>query len=141
MNNKLGEFIKTELKKRSWSISYLSKTANLSTTYINNLIKGKNNNNKSIYPSTDTICKLARSFNIPEETVFKIAIGKNKTKKYLLSYQESLELLYVLEGYCKASKFLSFIDLSDLDREEIQQLAQELLLSIPGILANYKNKR
>ena len=59
MYEKVLENIRYYIEKTGLSIDELSKTTNLSTSYLYSLIKGTRNK-----PSLDTIYKLATAFNV-----------------------------------------------------------------------------
>lgn len=82
--NYLGKYLKKRLKQLKMSEREISGKCGLSHSYLNQLIKGVNpTTNKSISPTLKTFEKLSIGFDIPIETLQKIAMGfkENKSEK------------------------------------------------------------
>lgn len=82
--NYLGKYLKKRLKQLRMSEREISIKCGLSHSYLNQLIKGVNpTTSKSISPTLKTFEKLSIGFDIPVETLQKIAMGfkENKTNK------------------------------------------------------------
>jgi len=82
--NYLGKYLKKRLKQLRMSEREVSSKCGLSHSYLNQLIKGVNpTTNKSISPTLKTFEKLSIGFDVPVETLQKIAMGfkENKTNK------------------------------------------------------------
>lgn len=137
MSKFLGEFINSELNKRGWSESDLSKRSGLSKSYVRNLIKNKGNTGQSIYPSIDTIEKIASAFNFPPYFVFNIALGNGGESAHMLEYESARNLIRDLNMYCKETKFINDIDLENLSETEVLDLAQEILLALPSLFSKF----
>jgi transcriptional regulator with XRE-family HTH domain len=108
--NHLGNFIKKKLTEKKLSERELAKSCNLSHTYLNQLIAGKNpKTKKKISPTLGTLEKLANGLCLSAEVLQKIAVGvpeetllsntKNRTK-----FLNSLEKYSTKKGILVGTK-------------------------------------
>lgn len=65
-NNKLADWINKELEKRGWSCSEASRQGGISHTSISQTVSGRQ-------PGVDVCKGLAKAFNTPVETVYRLA--------------------------------------------------------------------
>lgn len=128
MENKLGEYLKSEREKRKMSLRDFSELLGISHTYLKKLETGCNpTTGKPVSPTIETLSEISKSLNIPLEYLLKVAgyVKDDNNLQEPLHFSTPQEALSFILKQEMVADFGGY-DLENMSDDEIMEMADDI---------------